>query len=38
MPLPNSAKELQSLLGIMTYLEKFSLDTVDVSEPFRKLI
>ena len=38
MPAPKNKKELQSFLGIINYLGKFSLDTAEVCKPLCKLI
>ena len=37
MPPPNGKKEMQSFLGIINYLGKFSLSTAEVCKPLRKL-
>ena len=37
MPVPNNKKELQAFLGIINYLGKVSLGTIDVCDPLCKL-
>ena len=37
MPLPKTKRELQLFLGIVNYLSKFSLMTVEVCKPLRRL-
>ena len=37
MPAPKNKKGLQSFLGIINYLSKFSPDTLEVCKPLRKL-
>ena len=37
MPAPKSKKDLQSFLGIINYLPKFSPDTSEVCKPLRRL-
>ena len=37
MPVPKNKRELQSFLGIVNYLSKFSLGTAEVCKPLRKL-
>ena len=37
MPVPKNKRELQSFLGIINYLRKFSPGTAEVCEPLRKL-
>ena len=37
MPSPKTKRELQSFLGIVNYLSKFSPMTAEIWEPFRRL-